>query len=84
MKTIGFRGTNYFQTHPNQHPQIDAEVTMPPPPQPTPVKPKAAAPTEKKVVKEDPLKAQRAAREGGLVVDFFSVGIDLRHTTIIL
>ena len=31
---------------------------MPPPPQPTPVKPKAAAPTaEKKVVKQDPLKA---------------------------
>ena len=42
----------------NQHPKI-AEVTMPPPPQPTPVKPKAAAPTEKKVVKEDPLKARR-------------------------
>ena len=35
-----------------------AEVPMPPPPQPTPVKPKAAAPTaEKKVVKQDPMKA---------------------------
>eukprot|EP00434_Breviolum_minutum_P002340 symbB.v1.2.002066.t1/scaffold76.1/size347525/15 len=32
-------------------------VAMPPPPLPTPVKPKAAAPTEKKVVKQDPLKA---------------------------
>ena len=30
---------------------------MPPPPQPTPVKPKAAAPAEKKAAKADPLKA---------------------------
>lgn len=42
-------------------------VTMPPPPQPTPVKPKAAAPTEKKVVKEDPLKA---AAVGAFVLTF--------------
>ncbi|CAJ1358097.1 unnamed protein product [Effrenium voratum] len=32
-------------------------VKMPPPPQPTPVKPKAAAPAEKKAAKADPLKA---------------------------